>query len=230
MVILNNALNDAINRFIDSVKDAEEADPIFAEAVNFFDEKPVMFFIYEKDHLSLFVIKYMATFIGSDVTFKNNEGETKHRKVSIGFSDNLVKYLKGFPLANANDKINFLNIPGWQWATLRREKRCYADSNAYEEEDEEYELHTYEYYVIEGDKISTAEWSDYVGIAVTSTDFPVVGQVYSHFYYDQTALKIEKDLFQTWEKYHRLHKYWAEQQKKTMIMPAEEAEGVQEQN
>ena len=70
----------------------------------------MIFFVYEKDHLSLFVsICYKAhvAFIGSDSTFKNNEGETKQRKVSIGFSDNLLKYLRGFPLASVNDRINF---------------------------------------------------------------------------------------------------------------------------
>ena len=35
VVILNNALNDAIERFIESVQDAEEADPIFAKSVEF---------------------------------------------------------------------------------------------------------------------------------------------------------------------------------------------------
>ena len=70
----------------------------------------MMFFVYEKDHLSLFILKYMASFIPSDMTFKNKEGETKQRKVSIGFSDNLLKYLRGFPLISVNDRINFLSI------------------------------------------------------------------------------------------------------------------------
>ena len=165
-----------------------------------------MFFVYKKNHLSLFVLKYMTTFIASDSTFKNNEDEIC-RKVSIGFSDNLLKYLRGFPLITVGDRINFLSIPGWQWATLRREKRCYIESDLYEEEDEKYSPHTYEYFVIEGNKISFAEWSDYIGIAVTSTDFPVVGQVYPHFYYDPDSLDNRRRYVPESEKKHcRLHK------------------------
>ena len=183
VVILNNALDAALERMIDEVKDSVEADPTFADAMFYLEGKPAMFFEYENGHLSLFVVKMLAYFIASNITFKN-EADGYQRKVRIGFSRNLVKYLRGFPLATINKMPNFLNIPYWQWTSLRREKRTFSEFTGYEEDDEQNISHTYEYYVIEGDKINLADWSDYIGIAVTSTDFPVKGQIYPHFYYD----------------------------------------------
>ena len=60
--------------------------------------------------------------------------------------------------------------------------------------------HTLEYYVIEGDKISMAEWGDYIGIAVTSTDFPVIGQFIHTFIMIQIALTTEEDMCLTAKK------------------------------
>ena len=114
-------------------------------------------------------------------------------------------------------------------ATLRREKRSYADSNAYEEEDEDYDNHTYEYYVIEGDKISMAEWGDYIGIAVSSTDFPVIGQVYPHFYYDPDSLDNRRRYVVDSEtNIICFSNVWADQSKVTVPVPKEE--DIQEQN
>ena len=42
--------------------------------------------------------------------------------------------------------------------------------------------------MVGGNKVNTVEWSDYVGFAVTSPDFPIVGQIYPHFFFDPETL------------------------------------------
>ena len=74
-----------------------------------------------------------------------------------------------------------------------------------------------------------AEWSDYIGIAVTSTDFPVIGQVYPHFYYGTDSLDNRRRYVPDSEKnITGFTNVWADQSKITTAVPEEE--DIQEQN
>ena len=78
----------------DDIISMKDYETIFAYAIEEMMYCPQIFFVYEKDHLSLYIGTYLATFLGCDNTFKNNE--YVERKIRIGFSYGLAKYLKGF--------------------------------------------------------------------------------------------------------------------------------------
>lgn len=98
----------------------------------------------------------------------------------ILFSNNLAKYLKSIHLEKYDDEYMMLSISEIQWKSSKFE---------YDMEDG-YGNKVIKYRIFDGEKINLMKWSDYIGIAVTSPDFPIKQQIYPHFNFD-----FKKDLF-----------------------------------
>mgnify|MGYP004591701355 CR=1 FL=1 len=179
--ILNEGIADVFRRFIykaismydDTIR---KYDPWWEkDFVPNIQDRPIAFFCYEDDRLRLYILAYMRRVLSCDP-------DVTARKMQLGFSYNLFKYLKGFPLKDFDKEGYFcLDVPDAQWNTCSRESLpMYKGSKL----DEPVEC---EYYVFEGEKVNLTTWSDYIGMAVTTSDFPVKGQIYPHFNYEPGA-------------------------------------------
>ena len=105
--------------------------------------------------------------------------------MKLNFSKYLFKFFKGLPIkpcSNANGEycklevtIADLNCADEKIETIYRKK---------EDNPDEYEMITLNHKIFKGEKLNIMELSDYIGIAVTSPDFPVKEQIYPQFEYD----------------------------------------------
>lgn len=105
--------------------------------------------------------------------------------MKLNFSKNLFKFFKGLPIKPCSDiygeycklevTIADLNCADEKIETIYRKK---------EDNPDEYEMITLNHKIFKGEKLNIMELSDYIGIAVTSPDFPVKEQIYPQFDYD----------------------------------------------
>lgn len=103
----------------------------------------------------------------------------------LNFSKNLFKFFKGLPINPCSDimgeycklevTIADLNCADEKSDTIYRKK---------EDNPEEYEMIILKYKIFNGEKLNIMELSDYIGIAITSPDFPIKEQIYPQFHYD----------------------------------------------
>ena len=109
------------------------------------------------------------------------------RKFSLYIQRNLFKYFKGLPFEICSDyegefcKLVLTNIPQERFTV-------------------EYKSVKYDYWVYTGEKINIMDVADYIGLAITTPDFPVKEQNYPHFDFD-----FEKD-FSTKNRRHYIPK------------------------
>lgn len=176
--VLNLGIDAAITRLIDNLQSVQKIDPVFWDMVKDIKNKPAIFFFLEGERMYLYVLEELKDLIACDAFYHANTGADDpikdSRNVRVGFSENLMQYLKGFPLTMYDGEVR-IDIPKKQWATFKKESRKWEDK-------------TLNYYVVEGEKVNLVDWSDFIGVAVTSPDFPVKGQIYPHFVYDTDSM------------------------------------------
>ncbi len=139
-------------------------------------------FAYNNGRLELRINPHLAEAICNDKFYKapfeedDPEGEEGAKRMNNGFrkmrifiSDNLFRYLKYLHFEGSWDYENYF--------VLSLSTTDY--NNALTKE-----INGREYKVYEGDEVNIMEWCDYIGIAVTSPDFPIKQQIYPHFMYD----------------------------------------------
>lgn len=116
----------------------------------------------------------------NNLNYTNADFVLCQRETNIYVSKNLAHYLRSLCLEETNNpmfmKISFNITAGFIQKSVI-ETDVTTGKNLY-----------YKIYV--GDEVKPMEWSDYIGIAVTSPDFPIKDQIYPHFNYD-----FDKDFF-----------------------------------
>lgn len=120
-----------------------------------------------------------------------SEDNINERKHELLFSKNLAKFLKGLHIEPSTDYPNgeyyVLNITKTEWKSARIvfEPRNFSYKEAlppsgYLEEKYDYSP----FRVFTGEKLNIMELSDYIGLAITTPDFPIKEQIYPQFNYD----------------------------------------------
>ena len=91
--ILNVALNRVFNKFLQCIGSEDyKIDALWHDTVYpYLKNKQIAFFKYENGRLCLYILSYLRKFLASNAT---NSYEDETRKMSLGFSCNLFKYLK----------------------------------------------------------------------------------------------------------------------------------------
>ena len=217
--ILNTSLADTIKTVFEKMIANKDFDGELADIAEQIGDTPCYFFTIENSRLCLWIHEEMRK-LSANTFFFSSANATRYMR--IAFSHNLRRFLKGFPTdtlytSEENDSEGFfyISLSSLFLLSCRDEYKTFGNT-------------TTKYFVVEGEKISFAEWGDYIGIAVSSTDFPVVGQVYPHFYYDPSSLDNRKRFISEHEKnITGFANPWADQTKITVLAPEEE--DVQEQ-
>lgn len=183
--VINNALEDCFNSF--KMNMLKYKDPFFIDFFKEIKEKSkgrYINFVYEDGRLKLKIDQTLASAFSTDNFYSAPEidNESKllknngQRNIQLLFSENLFRYLKGIKLDTSNNN--------WGYYPLGYTK---SEHNSAKFE----EIGDFEYNVYEGEKINIMDWSDYIGIAVTSTDLPIKRQIYPHFMYDFNNFSME---------------------------------------
>ena len=118
---------------------------------------------------------------------KNTDEENEpNRRMGLYITKNLAKFVKGLhfsPCTEYNGE--FLKFYVSRYEGINAEMHTDTTNVKIEEigktETEEIDLN---YYIFRGEKLNIMELSDYIGIAVTSPDFPVKEQIYPQYFYD----------------------------------------------
>ena len=120
-----------------------------------------------------------------------SEDNINERKHELLFSKNLAKFLKGLHIEPSTDYPNgeyyVLNITKTEWKSARI---VFEPTNfSYKEAlppsgylEEKYDYSPFR--VFTGEKLNIMELSDYIGLAITTPDFPIKEQIYPQFNYD----------------------------------------------
>ena len=163
---LTSIINTMIKRYTSEYKKYENKIINFEN--NFYKKKVEVFkyatpmYIEFQDNLP--VLYVLDEFLDClKVGAKSNETlDNPNREMHLLMSNNLFKFLRGLPF-----------IP------TRRQNGEFCDFIVSETEIKEA---TYRMFI--GEKLNIMELSDYIGLAITSPDFPIKEQIYPQFYYN----------------------------------------------
>ena len=181
--MINHAFDKLLNDYkIDFTEgDYKDEDNYHTDLITKLYPNSNIHFAYNNGRLELRINPHLAEAICNDKFYKapfeeddhENEGKKRmnngFRKMRIFISDNLFRYLKYLHFEGSWDYENYF--------VLSLSTTDY--NNALTKE-----INGREYKVYEGDEVNIMEWCDYIGIAVTSPDFPIKQQIYPHFMYD----------------------------------------------
>lgn len=188
--IINYSIQKSIERFLNlnfaNLK-SDYYSKYYSALKNKYKNRILMQYYIQNGRLKLKILDDFLTDINNNATTSDYDdptgftaGDGKEEKFNgymrICFSRNLFKYLKSIHLSLQKEESNI----------------CYLEINrltqkaaSYEiiEQVEGIETKKLKYRIFEGEKINMIDWGDYVGVAVTSPDFPVKRQVYPHYFY-----------------------------------------------
>ena len=182
--MINHALCTMMNAFIEEQKIYDDYNGIKNNFWKKFEWVEPIFFIVEDNVPRLHILSELLTcFLTPGEKIVSEEEQSAILR--LYFSKSLFKFLKGFPIKPCSISDNEycklevtimdLNCADEKSETIYRKK---------EDNPEEYEMITIKYKIFKGEKLNIMELSDYIGIAVTSPDFPIKEQIYPQFDYD----------------------------------------------
>ena len=172
---INICTNDLFSR------DEWKTDPNFLPTVNLLNQVRPIFITVEENIPKLYIMDELSTFMLPTTNFRNQkEGDQwdVSRRICLFVQKSLYKYFKGLPFSYSSDfegefcRLDLTNTAADSVIKLNAGKK------------------TYNYRVYTGEKINIMEVSDYIGLAITTPDFPVKEQNYPHFDFD-----FDKDFF-----------------------------------
>ena len=182
--MINHTLNTMINSFIEDQNYSDNFNGIKNNYWKKFKWVEPIFFVVEDNVPRLHILEELLTCFLTPGYIINTE-EEKSKILRLYFSNNLFKFLRGLPIkpcSISNGEFCKLevtmadfNCADEKSETIYRKK---------EDNPEEYEMITIKYKIFKGEKLNIMELSDYIGIAVTSPDFPIKEQIYPQFDYD----------------------------------------------
>lgn len=182
--MINHTLSTIMNEFI---KEQNYYDNFNGKKNNYWKKfkwvEPI-FFIVEDNVPQLHILSELLTCLLTPGEEIDTE-EEQSKIMRLYFSKSLFKFFKGLPIKPCSItngeycKLEVtmvdLNCADEKSETIYRKK---------EDDPEEYEIITIKYKIFKGEKLNIMELSDYIGIAVTSPDFPIKEQIYPQFDYD----------------------------------------------
>lgn len=144
----------------------------------------IIYFRLEDNVPYLCVLNDLLDCLKMDAVNRDNANKPI-REMSLYFSKNLAKFLKGFHFIPCSEyEGEFIKFyisqnekAGAESEEYTRVIRNYDDREKTEEVDLTYR-------VFKGEKLNIMELSDYIGLAITSPDFPIKEQIYPQYYYD----------------------------------------------
>ena len=186
--IINNTLTNIFNavtqRYLESYK--KQIGKIKGYEDNFYKKKVVIFkkalpicIALEDNVPVLFILDEMLECMVIDAKSSETK-ENPIRRMVLQISKNLFKFLKGLHFVPS---IEF-NGEFYQFVITKNEYLNAESRSAYikvENIDEEIEI---TYRIFRGEQLNIMELSDYIGLAITTPDFPIKEQIYPQFHYD----------------------------------------------
>lgn len=183
-------INVTLNRLVQRYTKLEiETDDYYNTCTERFTDRNVIFIRLVNGRPELWIEDNFLEVLHMEHNYsKDNINERKHELL---FSKNLAKFLKGLHIEPSTDYPNgeyyVLNITKTEWKSARI---VFEPTNfSYKEAvppsgylEEKYDYSPFR--VFTGEKLNIMELSDYIGIAVTSPDFPIKEQIYPQFNYD----------------------------------------------
>lgn len=215
--MINNAIIRLYRECQSILMKDDAKDKVFQGYINKMGKQVIPYFLsLENDRVCLKIHGSFARLAsrGQKYFYTEQESDSCNRYFRFSFSPNLKRFLKGLP--GTYDKDGYF-CPTVSYTHLIFSKREWKEFNNVRQL----------YFVIEGEKISAMEWSDYIGIAVTSTDFPVVGQIFPHFIFDNDSLENRRRYVSLSE---RNIGGFASPGSNTKVMEAPKEENIQSQN
>lgn len=174
--MINDALKTVINRFILQDEVFDNYKPFCTSLA----QKTCMFFRMENEVPKLYILQnFLDALHNTSLPDFNMEKKDYDPCIRISFSYNLIPFLKGFLIEIEDQKDGFylLNITKNQINCAKYEMLIDDPGNAVTS-------NILIYRVFEGRKINMMEVSDYIGIAVTSPNFPIKEEFYPHYNFD----------------------------------------------
>lgn len=174
--MINDALNALITRYILKDEVLEHYKPFSTTLRN---KKP-MFFRLENEVPKLYILQnFLDALHNTSTPDYNIEKQDYEPCIRILFSYNLTPFLKGFLIEQEGEADGYyiLNITKNQIDCAKYELLL---DNPGEAENSNILI----YRVFEGRKINMMEVSDYIGLAVTSPNFPIKEEFYPHYNFD----------------------------------------------
>lgn len=181
--MISNALCTMTN---DYIANHEKDDTYFAKNIirKIFKRAKPIFIILEDNVPRLYILREFFICLltpGKDIDKEN----VQSRKMELYFSKNLFKFLKGLPIKPcSNCKGEYCKLELTLMDLNCAEEKSNTINIIKEDNPDEYEMITIKYKIFKGEKLNIMELSDYIGIAVTSPDFPIKEQIYPQFDYD----------------------------------------------
>lgn len=179
--MISNALCAMMKNYI---KDHEHDKDYFATNIvsKIFKLAEPIFMILEDNVPRLYIVKELFISLltpGNDIDTEN----AQRKNLSLYFSKNLFKFLKGLPIKPcSNYKDEFCKLEVTEMDLICAEDKSYTVYRKNEDSTEE--KITIKYKIFKGEKLNIMELSDYIGLAITSPDFPIKEQIYPQFDYD----------------------------------------------
>lgn len=178
--MMNNAIWDLFKKVnTDMYLYYKDYDTYFYSYFEKYKEIHPYFFTIENGRIYLKIFAGFAKFVATGTKYTHND-HNDMRYFRFSFPPNLKRFLKGLPGTCDKNGYFYPSVSIDQFPHLKQEMIRFTG------------IENYRFYVIEGDKISPMEWSDYIGIAVTTSDFPVVGQIFPHFVFNKDSLDNRK--------------------------------------
>lgn len=178
--MINNSLFDIIQKFID----AKDKDPTYYTKEKMEDiEADSMHYFIENGKLKLRMSEKWLKLIQNNDVIYDDKTEINHLGMTrIAFSPNLFRYLRSIMLVWDENSFKIsISSQAWNSAKIELKDRDYTIEN--DEGEEETITEKIPFRIFEGEEINMMKWCDYIGIAITSPDFPVKQQYYPHFNY-----------------------------------------------
>ncbi len=152
----------------------------------FYGLKDMLIFFRLEDNVPCLYI-YDDIFNMLKLEAKNTDEEDEpNRRMGLYITKNLTKFVKGLhfsPCTEYNGE--FLKFYVSDYEGINAEMHIDTTNVKIEEigktETEKIDLN---YYIFRGEKLNIMELSDYIGLAITSPDFPIKEQIYPQYFYD----------------------------------------------
>lgn len=197
--IINYSIQKAFERFFQKDFENEgEFDSTYLTTIKEYRDKykniKYMYYYIENGKLMLKIheefLYCLNTYYDTQEMFSEVEKiKANQIYMRVCFSRNLFKYLKSIHLTlqKENSNLCYLEISRTQQLNAKIEHDIIlVDKELYTEKQE------ITYRVFEGEEINMIDWSDYIGIAVTTPDFPIRRQIYPHFFHEPGSIDNRK--------------------------------------